>query len=50
MPSAHKKPASLRLGGNEPVGSSPEEFDKVFRADIVKYAGIIADAKIPKQD
>ena len=40
----------LRLGGNEPVGSTPEEFDKLFRADIGKYAKIIADAKIPKQD
>ena len=40
----------LRLGGNEAVGSTPEEFDKLFRADIVKYAKIIADAQIPKQD
>jgi tripartite-type tricarboxylate transporter receptor subunit TctC len=40
----------LRFGGNEPVGSTPEEFDKRFRADIVKFAKIIADAKIPKQD
>ena len=40
----------LRAGGNEGVGSTPEEFDRVFRADIIKFAKIIADAKIPKLD
>jgi len=40
----------LKAGGNEGVGSTPEEFDRVFRADIVKFAKIIADAKIPKLD
>ncbi len=40
----------LRSGGNEGVGSTPEEFDARFRADITKYAKIIADAKIPRQD
>ena len=40
----------LRAGGNEGIGSTPEEFDARFRADIIKYAKIIADAKIPKQD
>jgi tripartite-type tricarboxylate transporter receptor subunit TctC len=40
----------LRTGGNEGVGSTPEEFDKRFRADIVKFAKIIADAKIPRLD
>jgi len=40
----------LRTGGNEGVGNSPEEFDKRFRADIVKFEKIIADANIPKQD
>jgi tripartite-type tricarboxylate transporter receptor subunit TctC len=40
----------LRAGGNEGVGSTPEEYDRVFRADIVKFAKIIADAKIPKLD
>jgi tripartite-type tricarboxylate transporter receptor subunit TctC len=40
----------LRAGGNEGVGSPPEDFDARFRADIVKFAKIIADAKIPKQD
>jgi tripartite-type tricarboxylate transporter receptor subunit TctC len=40
----------LRAGGNEGVGSTPEEFDARFRGDIVKFAKIIADAKIPKLD
>ncbi|AMN44487.1 Bug family tripartite tricarboxylate transporter substrate binding protein [Rhodoplanes sp. Z2-YC6860] len=40
----------LKAGGNEGVGSTPEEFDRVFRADIIKFAKIIADAKIPKLD
>jgi tripartite-type tricarboxylate transporter receptor subunit TctC len=40
----------LRAGGNEGMGSTPEEFDRVFRADIDKFAKIIADAKIPKLD
>lgn len=40
----------LRTGGNEGVGSTPEQYEAVFRADIAKFAKIIADAKIPKQD
>src|SRR5262245_65925252 len=40
----------LRTGGNEPVGSTPEEFDARVKADIAKFAKIIEDAKIPKQD
>jgi tripartite-type tricarboxylate transporter receptor subunit TctC len=40
----------LKAGGNDGVGSTPEEFDRVFRADIVKFSKIIADAKIPKLD
>jgi tripartite-type tricarboxylate transporter receptor subunit TctC len=33
----------------EPVGSTPAEFDAYFKAEIVKFTNIIADAKIPKQ-
>lgn len=40
----------LRSSGNEPVGSTPEQFDALYRADIAKYAKIIEDAKIPKLD
>ena len=40
----------LRTGGNEGVGDSRRSSTARFRADIVKFAKIIADAKIPKQD
>jgi tripartite-type tricarboxylate transporter receptor subunit TctC len=40
----------LRSSGNEPVGSNPQEFDALFKADITRFAKIIADAKIPKLD
>jgi tripartite-type tricarboxylate transporter receptor subunit TctC len=40
----------LRAGGNEGVGSTPEQYDARFKADIAKFEKIIADAKIPKQD
>ena len=40
----------LRAGGNEGVGSTPEQFEARFKADIAKFAKIIADARIPKQD
>ena len=40
----------LRAGGNEAVGSTPEEFEARFKADVTKFAKIISDAKIPKQD
>jgi tripartite-type tricarboxylate transporter receptor subunit TctC len=40
----------LKTGGNEPVGSTPDEFDARFRADIAKFAKIVKDARIPTQD
>ena len=40
----------ILAGGTEPSGSLPEEFDAKYRADIVKYAKIIRDAKIPLVD
>jgi tripartite-type tricarboxylate transporter receptor subunit TctC len=42
--------ARLKTGGNEGVGSTPEEFDARFRADIVKFAKIIKDSDIPMQN
>jgi tripartite-type tricarboxylate transporter receptor subunit TctC len=38
----------LRASGNEPVGSTPEQLDALYRADIARFAKVIADAKIPK--
>jgi tripartite-type tricarboxylate transporter receptor subunit TctC len=36
----------LAAMGNEPVGSTPEEFDGLIRAEIPKWAKVIAQAKI----
>ena len=36
--------------GAEPVGSTPEEFSALFKADLARFARIVEDAKIPKQD
>ena len=38
------------LGGAEPVGSTPEEFDAVFKADVEQAARIIQKAGIPRVD
>ena len=32
--------------GNEPVGSSPEEFDRFIREEIPKWARVIKEANI----
>ena len=38
------------LGGAEPVGGTPEEFDALFKADIARFARAIEQAGIPKAD
>jgi tripartite-type tricarboxylate transporter receptor subunit TctC len=40
----------LKGFGNEPVGSTPEEFAQKFRADVATFARIVKDAQIPAQD
>ena len=40
----------LRSAGNEPAAGTPEQLDAVYRADIARFAKVIADAKIPKLD
>jgi len=40
----------LVLGGNEPVGSSPEEFAALFQAELKKFTKLVKEAKIPAQD
>src|SRR5712691_5069069 len=42
--------ARLKVFGNEPVGSTPEEFDARVKADMAKFARIVREAKIPIQD
>jgi tripartite-type tricarboxylate transporter receptor subunit TctC len=39
----------LKAIGNEPVGSTPEEFDARFRSDVEKFIAVVRDANIPKQ-
>ena len=36
--------------GQEPVGDTPEAFAATFNADIVRFAKVVGDAKIPKLD
>ncbi|MSQ50436.1 MAG: tripartite tricarboxylate transporter substrate binding protein [Betaproteobacteria bacterium] len=36
--------------GQLPVGSTPEQFDAQFRADINKFAKVVKDARLPPQD
>ena len=38
------------LGGAEPVGSTPEEFDAIFKADVEQAKRIIEKAGIPRVD
>jgi tripartite-type tricarboxylate transporter receptor subunit TctC len=40
----------LRITGNEAVGSTPEEFEQRFKADLAKFAKIVKEAHIPVQD
>ena len=40
----------LRVTGNEPVGSTPEEFEARFKADLAKFAKIVKEAQISPQD
>ena len=40
----------LHIGGNEAVGSTPEEFEARFKADLAKFAKIVKEAHIPAQD
>jgi tripartite-type tricarboxylate transporter receptor subunit TctC len=40
----------LMATGQEPVGNSPAEFAGQFKADIARFAKVIAQAKIPKLD
>ena len=39
----------LRAMGNEPVGSTPQEFATIFRKDVAKFAKVIEEAGIPRQ-
>jgi tripartite-type tricarboxylate transporter receptor subunit TctC len=36
--------------GQNPVGNSPAEFSAQFKVDITRFAKVIEQAKIPRQD
>ena len=38
----------IRSTGQEPVGSSTAQFERIFKADIERFAQVIAEAKIPE--
>jgi tripartite-type tricarboxylate transporter receptor subunit TctC len=40
----------LRITGNEAVGSTSDEFERRFKADLAKFAKIVKEAHIPAQD
>ncbi len=40
----------LKATANEVVASTPEAFAATFKADLVKFAKVVKDAKIPLQD
>jgi tripartite-type tricarboxylate transporter receptor subunit TctC len=40
----------MEATGNESVGSTPEEFDSKFKADVARFKKIVQDAKLPMQD
>jgi tripartite-type tricarboxylate transporter receptor subunit TctC len=41
--------ARLAAMAYEGIGSTPAEFDAFYKAEIAKFAKVVADAKIPKQ-
>jgi tripartite-type tricarboxylate transporter receptor subunit TctC len=40
----------LLAAAQEPVGNTPAAFQAMFKADIARFATVIEQAKIPKQD
>jgi tripartite-type tricarboxylate transporter receptor subunit TctC len=40
--------AGIKALGNEPVGSTPEEFTVLFRNDVERLQKVVDDAQIPK--
>ena len=36
--------------GQDPIGNTPEEFDALFKSDLVRFARVIEQAKIQRLD
>jgi tripartite-type tricarboxylate transporter receptor subunit TctC len=47
VPEVHQR---LQALGNEPVGSTPEEFEAKVKADVASFAVIVREAGIPAQN
>jgi tripartite-type tricarboxylate transporter receptor subunit TctC len=47
---SHDMLERLKTLGYDPDGSSPGEFDAKFKTDVTKFAKIIVDVQILKQD
>lgn len=49
---AHLPEVRKRVEGtaNEAVGSTPEEFEAKFKADVARFKSIVRDARLPYQD
>ena len=40
----------IRAVGNEPIGSTPDAFAALFKADLARFAKVVKEAHIPVQD
>lgn len=40
----------MEATGNEAVGSTLEEFEAKFKADVARFKKIVQDARLPQQD
>ena len=49
MASAEVRDRILAMG-QDPIGNTPEEFDALFKADLVRFAKVVEQAKIQKLD
>jgi tripartite-type tricarboxylate transporter receptor subunit TctC len=49
MASAEVRDRILAMG-QDPIGNTPEEFDALFKSDLVRFAKVVEQAKIQKLD
>ncbi len=49
MTSAEVRDRILAMG-QDPIGNTPEEFDALFKSDLVRFAKVVEQAKIQRLD
>jgi tripartite-type tricarboxylate transporter receptor subunit TctC len=49
MASAEVRDRILAMG-QDPIGNKPEQFDALFKSDLVRFAKVVEQAKIQKLD